>query len=326
MTPPARARPVPPGRVALGALAIVLMAGGLGLRWGLSGGARPWAELRRDPEDPARWLRWAKELEGRGGSEAVDRALSAYRVARVLGEPTGQAALRLGFLLYAREQDEEAEVLLREALARGQEPALVAFTLAAIRARRSRGTAERTPEPHGVEAAPTERSPAPVGRAPPEEATAAPRPRVETAAAPSAPLDAGVGEAPAAPCTLDLVRVGGGLGVELHIEGEPTVLLFDTGASSTLLTEALARRVGATPDRSVVFRASTANGRVELPTAEFFDVELAGRRADLGRVAVCERCLEGLDEVGGLFGLDLQRAFGVELDLESDQLRFRDCP
>lgn len=268
--------------------------------------------------DPQAWIDWAEAEEAR--EPTSDRAARAYQIARALGDPSGRAGLRLGFLRYAQGQDQEAEALLRQAQARGLEPALVAFTLAAIQARKE---AESPSDAHGAN--PTWPLPEPVPQAPDlalRRSMAPPDPPSHE----SGSMDAGAGwEAPSV-CSVPLLPVGGGLGVEVQVEGVRTVLLYDTGASSTLLTQELANAVGAAPDWEVVFRATTANGRIELPTAVFHQLQLGDRSSEIGRVAVCGRCLEGLQGVGGLFGLDLQERLGVELDLRGRRLEFRDCP
>lgn len=299
---------------------LIGLAAGAGARFGPGDvGTGPGAAVT-DPEDPAQWLAWAERLESR---EERTRAERAYRTAAAQGDATGQAALRIGFLAYADGRDDEAERWLRQAQQHGLQPSLVAFTLAAIQARRD-GAAD--PDETGASVPRVRPTLAPEARAEPE-----PEPELEleprvVARSPDAgvPPSAASVQAREAPCTWPLVKVGGGLGVELELEGVPTVLLYDTGASATLITMELADAVRAELDYDRVFRASTANGRVELPTAEFFDVLLAGRQRTLGRVAVCETCLEGLG-AGGLFGLDLQRRFGVELNLADRQLVFRDC-
>ena len=62
---------------------------------------------------------------------------------------------------------------------------------------------------------------------------------------------------------------------------------------------------------------------MRFPTAVLETIELEGRVARDVTVAVCNGC--GGRSAGGLLGLDVQAAWGLELDLRNQRVRFVDC-
>lgn len=286
-----------------------------------------WNAVHHHPEDPGAWSHLA---EIHAEMDQIYQAEHAYRTALRLGDESGLAYARLGFLVYGQGRDEEARGLLMEARRRGAQVPMLDFTLAAlgglspdpVDGRPTTRSNAREPIPPAVDAGaheldasqPVVATPPPA-RAPSRPAPAPPKVPQEPA---SAPIPVAEG-----PCTLPLVRRGLGLIVQVWINDVQANLLVDTGASMTVLTADLAARIGARVDQQKRIRAITANGRVEMPTA-LVDIELGPYRAERTRVAICDECVQDVAE--GLLGLDMQAPFHVALDLGEGRLRFTQCP
>ena len=117
---------------------------------------------------------------------------------------------------------------------------------------------------------------------------------------------------------------GGGYLLDLEIEEVVVQLVVDTGASMTVLSAEALDRMDVRPDPRRSVTALTANGKTRFATAVVTDITLAERVLDSSRVAVCDGC--GIETFAdGLLGLDLQAAFGMELDPAGGWVRFRDC-
>ncbi len=130
---------------------------------------------------------------------------------------------------------------------------------------------------------------------------------------------------PLGPCDYPLVRLthSRALGIDVTFGGVDARLVFDTGATMTVVTTELAdlMRLPRDPDRRIVAR--TANGRVVMESGVVDAVQLAGRVVSGTRVAVCGDCTQGVAD--GLFGLDLVAAFGLTVDPTRGVATFDDC-
>jgi len=338
--------------LALPMVALVALAAALGQRArdrGAPNGAGEAAPLdplaaawRRVAERPERAERWLTLAEAQTELDQVESAERSLWTAIELGDPSGRAHARLGFLLYAQHRDDEALPLLAHAQREGVELPLLGHTLERLRARvggRANPEASDPAHPEG-----------PRPRAPGGDAATEPsdvgafgreaerlRPAVEGASeAPDAgvatgtPPDAGpprgpVPEDPAEPCTLALERLGptGAWAVDLEVEGELARLIVDTGASLTVITRTLVEDLGIPPDDAHAIRALTANGPVVMPTAVLDRVAVGGRELRSLRVAICDDCVQ--DVADGLLGLDLQTSLQLRVDAASGELAFGDC-
>lgn len=101
--------------------------------------------------------------------------------------------------------------------------------------------------------------------------------------------------------------------VEARLNGETSVrLILDTGATATVLSPAIARRLGLTvrTDPPVVVR--TAGGTVHAGLAEVGEIDVGGRKAGPLRVVVHD-AVPGAD---GLLGMNFLGLFRVELDAD----------
>jgi clan AA aspartic protease (TIGR02281 family) len=253
--------------------------------------------LGRAPQLPADQLRSADRAMERGDVAAAE---GLYREAIRQDWNNGQAHARLGFLLYESGRDEEALAHLIHAKTQRADAPMIDFTIAELQRRH----------------APDAGAPRPVREiivAPIEEAPAQRPPEPERDA--STPFER--------PCELEAQSTGGrGIVIELSFAGQPVPLVFDTGASMTVLSEDAAERLRLEPgDRRM--NAMTANGRAEFATARAIDVELAGRRVAKLLVAVCTDCMVG--HAQGLLGMDLISELGLELDPKTHRIRFSDC-
>lgn len=282
--------------------------------------AESWRRVSQRPQSPSAWVELA-EVQA-----ALDQAAAAERslwTAIELGEPTGLAHGRLGFLLYAQHRDDEALPLLELAEELGADLPLLEHTVAQLRERRER---RRSPPIDPVE--PDE------PQAPAVSDPASVDPGVSAsdmdAGAPEAGVEERVDEpvsvsAEGLPCSIPLRRAGSGGTwlLEAEIEGEPVSLVVDTGASLTVITRELAADLALEPDETRVITAITANGRVEMPTAVLADTTVAGRSVRELRVAICADCVSGFAD--GLLGLDLQTSLRMQIDAAAGALRMGDC-
>jgi len=291
-----------------------------------------WRAVAAAPEDPTAWMNLA---EAQAELEQLAAAERSLWTAVELGEPSGVAHGRLGFLLYAQHRDDEARPLLEIARERGARIPLLEHTLSVLRRDRGggRATADEGPDElvraseEPPETGPRSREAVPVPRAP----DAGPPSSLEGAAA----RDEGRARSPQArdrtqldeeaPCDVQLQRVEGGRTflLDVEIEGERAQLIVDTGASLTVITRELADDLQLVLDERHVISAITANGRVEMATAVLDEVVVAGRRARELRVAVCVDCVNELAD--GLLGLDLQATAEMRLDLSAGTVSFGDC-
>ncbi|MFV8751947.1 retropepsin-like aspartic protease family protein [Nannocystaceae bacterium ST9] len=103
-------------------------------------------------------------------------------------------------------------------------------------------------------------------------------------------------------------------------EVERTNYLFDTGASYTTITSAMARELGIeVPDDAPTLEFNTASGlrksrMVHLPALRLGDVRIAGLL-----VSVCDSC--ATERTGGLLGLNVMREFFVQMDYQGSQMQ-----
>jgi len=277
--------------------------------------AEAWRAVAVAPDDPAVWILLGELQHALDQDRAAERS---FRTAIALGDPGGRAQGRLGFLLYGAHRDAEALTLLEAAAREGAELPLLDFVRGQLRTRLAEQQERAAVEPvdggEEVGSNSSEPEPEPAVDEPPSEPE---RPDM------GPPVEAPVRED--LPCTAPLRRLGedSTFIVDLFVEGLEAELIVDTGASLTVITRAFARALDLPLDWERPLRAVTANGTVDFPTAVLDQVELQGRTVRELRVAVCEDCVQ--DVADGLLGLDLQTAFGLDLDLSDQRLDFEDC-
>jgi aspartyl protease family protein len=254
-----------------------------------------WHWLQLSPHDPTRW---AALGDAQANSDDLTSAELSYTTALRLGSRDPTVHGRLGFLLYGMGRDAAALQHLALAEQRGVDLPMLPEVLAALRARVKPASSP----------------------SPPLAAHAATPPGVSNETSPPRGPDAA---APA--CRVPLLRNGpGGVFVAtLQIGGLDVPLIVDTGANLTVIARDWIDRLGRPLDTEHEIRALTANGAVTFPTASLGSVSLGGRRLDDVQVAVCDAC--GSPTTAGLMGLDLQAAFGVELDQRGLALHFLSC-
>lgn len=126
-------------------------------------------------------------------------------------------------------------------------------------------------------------------------------------------------------CEIPATRVAphGVWQIKAEVNGVPTTLVVDTGASLTALDREVVGRVGATIDEERTVNAITAAGPAVFPTTRVESIAVAGRSAEAVRVAVCEKCAG--TTAAGLLGLDVQAPLGMDLDIHDGVVRFGDC-
>ncbi|MEM1025807.1 MAG: aspartyl protease family protein [Myxococcota bacterium] len=279
--------------------------------------AEAWRAVAEGPEDPSLWLRLGELQQALDQNQAAERS---FRTAIELGDPEATAQARLGFLLYGSGRDREALVHLAAALEQGAELPLLRFIHDTLRDRLgaepgglASGAAAPGPVPKRVQEPSSRRGFAPdlgvIAEAEPFEEESEPE------AAPRSELS----------CAAPLRRIGrdSTFLVDVVVDGLDAELIVDTGASLSVITEELANALGLVQDWAMSLHAVTANGTVEFPTAVLQQVSLQGRSVSQLRVAVCRNCVERVAD--GLLGLDLQTAFGLQLDLSAERLGFEDC-
>lgn len=279
---------------------------------GVVGLEKAWEGVQRAPQDPAAW---AALGDAQAAMDEPASAEHSYETAIRIGGPDhrdGPVHARLGFLLYARGEDERALALLEEADRLGADLPMLDETIMELQ-RRKRDAA-REQRAASTAALPT---------AQPGEA--APQPDPIDGGIATGELDASVDPGPPPVCTVPFVpsdRIGVHR-VPVVASGVELLLVFDTGASLTTLTEEAIAKLGVAEDPTQRVRAVTASGRVEFPTAVVGDVTIANRTVRDLRVAICRGC--GGTEADGLLGLDVMGALGLELDLKQKRIVFAGC-
>ena len=120
--------------------------------------------------------------------------------------------------------------------------------------------------------------------------------------------------------------------VTLSANGSPVTLLLDSGAETTILTPAVAGRIGAQPPRVEFQRqlhglgASLQTSEVELRSFVVGGVEIPWRRVRVAPVNVATVFLGPLD---GVLGADTLSSFDIDLDLSGHRMvlyRKQTCP
>ena len=284
-----------------------------------------WQRVHADPNDAHAWVVLG---DAQAAADEGTGAEHAYRTAIRLDVQGGLAYARLGFLLYARGEDEQAHALLAEAKRRGADAPMLDYTLGALGRRpwSLRGDAGGS-SGSGV---------------PPNERAVPDASSVPQSVEPPVVLDAGVSldagswvkgvpeeaEAKATfpdACMIEAIRRGqhGTFLLPMLIDGAPGELVIDTGASMSVLTQEMAGAAGLVIDTDRIIVAITANGRVEFPTARVGWLEVGDRAARDVRVAICRDCVQGYAD--GLLGLDLLAILGLELRLNEGAVRMLDC-
>lgn len=258
------------------------------------------------PRDPDAWMHLGEIYMSR--SAGLD-AEAAFKQALVLQPESAGLNARVGFLYYERGEDDLARVYLRRAYRLNRDEDGVGYTLALLEPTPRRAAGGEPP------AAPAHRPDAGVISEPVISPDAEPPP-----AEPDLEDDP-EDEAPEGMCTLDLAGgEGRPLSLLLSIEGAEVEFLLDTGATLTVITAELADRLRLTIDPNRVIKASTANGIAHMQVAIAEEVRIGSAvRRDV-MMAVCEDCMHNLGD--GLFGLDLQEGFEVDLDLGRRRLYF----
>ena len=107
-----------------------------------------------------------------------------------------------------------------------------------------------------------------------------------------------------------------------HINGEhPARFILDTGASSVVITDELASRVGAsTQFENIPVFVQTAGGVVDAYPSKLAQVAIGGAQVQDLPVLVCETMGNDVD---GLLGANFLRRFQVAIDHESGKILFR---
>lgn len=271
--------------------------------------ARSWSRVHDAPSDPNGWAELGDAQSAAGDLVGAEHS---YLTAIRMGGDNGLAYARLGFLHYAKNEDDRALALLLEAKRRGAEVPMLDYTIDALRSRDAEPEAMESAEVKKVDDA---------GVEPLDAASPSPPPP----AAPPPPAVPPPPPALAGECSVPAKRLAEGrtYTVTVALHGYWAELIIDTGASITVVTREFAEAVRLPEDPNASIQAITANGRVELATAVVPEIVLANRVAQNVRVAICDRCVESVAD--GLLGLDLVAAFGMRLDLSKDAIHFSDC-
>jgi hypothetical protein len=278
--------------------------------------ARAWTRVHATPSDPNGWAELGDAQSAAGDLIAAEHS---YLTAIRMGGDNALAYARLGFLHYAKQEDDRALAFLDEAKRRGSDAPMLDFTIEALKSRHAEPepieTAVRRTEDAGIDPLDAGEEDAYV----PEEPAVPPPPEQKIAHVdPPPPIHDGA-------CSIPATRIEQGrtFVVPVAVYGHWANLIIDTGASITVVTRSFAEAVRLPRDPNAVIRAITANGRVEFGTAVVPEVVLANRVAENVRVAICEACVESVAD--GLLGLDLVAAFGMRLDLTNATVHFADC-
>ncbi len=303
-----------------------------------------WARVNARPSDPDAWMSLGEVQTEQDQFLLAERS---YRSAIQLGDPEGRAYARLGFLLYARGADSEALETLGEAQRLGADVPMLKWTVQQLKGAQSRVVAARNEsrpeEPIGTpdvvfdsgqpeDAQSSEETPvSPAEDAVEPDVVDAREDATADDASSVAELPEPEPESPAEPpppdgrCSIALraPRDGRTYTVPLRIDGLEAELILDTGASLTLITQALANDLGGRFQYGSPIQVVTVNGSVELPTGTIGEVVIAKRAVDDVRVAVCSDCVQNIAD--GLLGVDLQTAFGMRIDLVERRIDFADC-
>ena len=110
---------------------------------------------------------------------------------------------------------------------------------------------------------------------------------------------------------------GSGLYVNANINGRPSRMLLDTGATYTAISHATARAVGARGLASApVVELSTANGVVEARLTTLSTIDINGALVRNVQVVV----LDSFGDLDGLLGLSYLRHFDIDLDQAGNQI------
>jgi len=230
---------------------------------------------------------WASLGDAQSAVDELRAAEESYRTALRLSAEEPTVLARLGFLLYGRGEDVQARALLEQAQFQGADLPMLQYTLDRLR----------------------QEAPTPADEAPADSAAPAAAPPEQVVAA-------------ELPCTLDLEERST-FRITVAINDVTTPLIFDTGASITTLSRDLLEKAGVPIDEESGIQAITAAGPVRFPIGTVGRLGLAGRAVRDLTVAVCEGC--GGTTSGGLLGLDVQAALGMQLDLKNRRVHFTDC-
>jgi aspartyl protease family protein len=244
-----------------------------------------WSKVRDHPRDASAW---ATLGDAQAHVDQPEAAEQAYRTALRLGSDDRNLIGRLGFVLYSQGRDREAFEALQQARDQGASLPMLAYTLEAL-------------ESELAVAGQTEASVTNLEDGPP--------PRQEARAE----------------CTVPVYRrqARGTFLVDARINDTDVRLIVDTGASLTTLAEELLDELGVEVDRQRSIHAITATGPTLLPTARVESLSIGDAEVRGLSVAVCDGC--GGHIAGGLLGLDVQVALGLDLDVAHSRLRFVDC-
>lgn len=289
-------------------MAICVGAGaGLGLvlyqraqRPGLVALDEAWSAVRRHPHHAGAWGALG---DAQSAVDQLAAAEESYRTALRLEPEAPELAARLGFLLYGKGEDAGALQLLERAQRGGAQLPMLNFVVLQLRAQAD-ATSENEAQAPSDEVGGSEPGASAQGGLPPASRGAA---AIDTTRF---------------PCELALQELST-FRVPVALNGATLPLIFDTGASITTISRRSLEDLGIPIREHEQLNAITAAGSATFPTAVVEQVEVAGRVIDQLRVAVCQDC--GGQSAGGLLGLDVQAAVGMELDLRRKRVRFLDC-
>jgi hypothetical protein len=128
----------------------------------------------------------------------------------------------------------------------------------------------------------------------------------------------GGGAASGGAIRLPFDRKGSAILVEAAINGTDVYFIFDTGASITSLTPAVAKKAGIYPKKSYpVGRVNTANGPTSTRYGLVDNLELGGRSHFGVTYSLCKGCPSGTHNgrpIAGLLGLNLLRRYRTSID------------
>jgi clan AA aspartic protease (TIGR02281 family) len=275
------------------------------------------------PQNPAPW-RTLGALQSDAGATAS--AMQSYRRALTLAPNHGPTQAAMGLLAFEAGEERTAEQHLEQALLLGSGDDGLRWTLDQIRSRRRADNEEESAALRRVRVA---RAEAVATRTETLALRAETRrQKAETALAKAASKVAATmarAEAHAGGgCWIDLTEPRpGSLHLSVRINGREADLVLDTGANHTVLTTDAADELGLEWRSAPRGKASTVGGLTEYARVPLEDVEIADVHRSAPRAGVCFDCMHTGGD--GLLGMDLQRAFGMDLDLAGRRVRIPEC-
>jgi clan AA aspartic protease (TIGR02281 family) len=120
-----------------------------------------------------------------------------------------------------------------------------------------------------------------------------------------------------------LKQVPGGLVLSVTFNGSVSApMLYDTGATTTIIDLATSRRLGISLEKALPFIVNTANGQVRMDMVEIDSVEVSGVKVE-GPFELIVSSVHRDTEYVGLLGLNFSRAFVTTVDYDRNTITFR---